>query len=283
MRFAVIGSRGLLGAELASFLGSRGHFVTGFDRKNIDIHAIVPEDLVPQLTGFDVVVNAAAFTRVDEAETEIYEANAVNAIAAGKLAQVSALVGARYLQISSDYVFKGDATKPYLTSETPDPQTEYGRSKALGELLVSESGADYSIIRTAWLYGAAGKCFPKSIANALERSGSARVVRDQHGQPTWTRDLAELILDCAHLDQMPKIVHGTSSGEATWFEFACEVAKSLGLDSDDVVVPVSSAEYPTAAVRPKWSVLDNSSQALKPIGNWRERWHVAAAEVLASR
>lgn len=283
MRFAVIGSRGLLGTELTSFLGASGHFVAGFDRTNIDIHALVPEDLAPQLSGFDVVVNAAAYTSVDAAETEIYEANAVNAIAAGKLSQVSALVGARYLQISTDYVFKGDATKPYLTSETPDPQTEYGRSKALGELLVSESGADYSIIRTAWLYGVAGKCFPKTIANALERNGSARVVSDQHGQPTWTRDLAELILDCAQLEEMPRIVHGTSSGEATWFEFAREVAKSLGLDPEVVVVPVSSVEYPTAAVRPKWSVLDNSSEVLKPIGNWRERWHVAAAEVLANR
>ena len=207
----------------------------------------------------------------------------MNAIAAGKLAQVSALVGARYLQISTDYVFKGDATKPYLTSDTPDPQTEYGRSKALGELLVSESGAEYSIIRTAWLYGAAGKCFPKTIANALERNGSARVVSDQHGQPTWTKDLAELILACAQLKEMPRIVHGTSSGEATWFEFAGEVAKTLGLDSDEVIEPVSSAEYPTAAVRPKWSVLDNSSEVLRPIGNWRERWHMAAAEVLSSR
>jgi dTDP-4-dehydrorhamnose reductase len=283
VRFAVIGSRGLLGTELTSFLGSRGHFVAGFDRTNIDIHALVPEDLAPQLIGFDVIVNAAAYTSVDAAETEIYQANAVNAIAAGKLAQVSAMVGARYLQISTDYVFKGDATKPYLTSETPDPQTEYGRSKALGELLVSESGAEYSIIRTAWLFGAAGKCFPKSIANALERRGSARVVRDQHGQPTWTRDLAELILDCAQLEEMPQIVHGTSSGEATWFEFAREVANSLGLDPNEVVEPVSSAEYPTAAVRPKWSVLDNSSDLLKPIGDWRERWRVAAAEVLASR
>lgn len=283
MRFAVIGSRGLLGTELTSFLGDRGHFVAGFDRTNIDIHALVPEDLAPRLSGFDVVVNAAAYTSVDAAETEIYEANAVNAIAAGKLAQVSALVGARYLQISTDYVFKGDATKPYLTSDTPDPQTEYGRSKALGELLVSESGAEHSIIRTAWLYGAAGKCFPKTIANALERNGSARVVSDQHGQPTWTKDLAELILACAQLNEMPRIVHGTSSGEATWFEFAGEVAKTLGLDSDEVIEPVSSAEYPTAAVRPKWSVLDNSSEVLRPIGNWRERWHMAAAEVLSSR
>jgi dTDP-4-dehydrorhamnose reductase len=283
VRFAVIGSRGLLGAELVRFLNESGREVVGFDRSNIDIHVLAPEELVEKLDGFDVVVNAAAFTRVDDAETEIFEVNAVNAIAAGKLAQASALVGARFIQMSTDYVFNGVSSKPYLTSDTTDPQTEYGRSKALGELLVSESGADYAIIRTAWLYGSTGKCFPKTIANVLERNGSARVVADQHGQPTWTRDLARLIVACAELSEMPRILHGTSSGVATWSEFAGEVAKSLGLDPVEVVVPVSSAEYATVAVRPKWSVLDNSSVLLKPIGDWRERWRIAADEVLANR
>lgn len=282
MRFAVVGCRGLLGAELVQFLSENGHEVVGFDRSNMDIHVFVAEELVGRLSGFDVVVNAAAFTRVDDAETEIFEANAVNAIAAGKLAQASALVGARFIQVSTDYVFNGLSNTPYLTSDTPDPQTEYGRSKALGELLVSESGADYLIIRTAWLYGSAGNCFPKTIANVLERDGSARVVADQHGQPTWTRDLARLILAVAELSEMPRIVHGVASGVATWAEFAGEVAQALGRDPDDVVVPVSSTEYPTPAVRPKWSVLDNSSDLLMPIGDWRERWRVAADEVLAS-
>jgi dTDP-4-dehydrorhamnose reductase len=193
------------------------------------------------------------------------------------------LTGARFVQISTDYVFNGVSSTPYLTSDAPDPQTEYGRSKALGELLVSESGADYAIIRTAWLYGPTGKCFPQTIANVLERNGSARVVDDQHGQPTWTRDLAQLIVACAELSVMPRIVHGTSSGLATWSEFAGEVAQSLGLDPAEVIVPVSSTEYESAAVRPKWSVLDNSSVLVKPIGDWRERWRIAADEVLASR
>jgi dTDP-4-dehydrorhamnose reductase len=264
------------------FLDESGREVVGFDRSSVDIHVLTPEELVEKLVGFDIVVNAAAFTRVDDAETEIFEANAVNAIAAGNLAQAAALTGARFIQVSTDYVFNGASSAPYLTSDTTDPQTEYGRSKALGELLVSESGVDYAIIRTAWLYGSNGKCFPKTIANVLERNGSARVVDDQHGQPTWTRDLAKLILAVADLSEMPRIVHGVSSGVATWAEFAGEVARSLGLDPDDVVVPVSSAEYATVAVRPKWSVLDNSSVLLKPIGDWRERWRIAADEVLAS-
>ena len=276
----MIGCRGLLGSELIDYLLDRGQEVAGFDRPSLDITS---DGIQTKLAGFDVVLNAAAFTDVDAAETESFEANAVNAVAAGKLAQASELVGAKFIQISTDYVFRGDGETPYSTCQKVDPQTEYGRSKALGELLVSESGADYSIIRTAWLYGSGGKCFPKTIANAVEKKGKVQVVSDQHGQPTWTRDLSELILACAQLDVMPRIVHGVSSGAATWAEFAGEVARSMGLDPVAIVEPVSSAEYPTAAVRPKWSVLDNSSDLLKPIGDWRERWRVAAGEVLASR
>ena len=276
----MIGCRGLLGSELIDYLLDRGQEVAGFDRLSLDITS---DGIQTKLAGFDVVLNAAAFTDVDAAETESFEANAVNAVAAGKLAQASELVGAKFIQISTDYVFRGDGETPYSTCQKVDPQTEYGRSKALGELLVSESGADYSIIRTAWLYGSGGKCFPKTIANAVEKHGKVQVVSDQHGQPTWTRDLSELILACAELDVMPRIVHGVSSGAATWAEFAGEVARSMGLDPVAVVEPVSSAEYPTAAVRPKWSVLDNSSDLLKPIGDWRERWRVAAGGVLASR
>jgi dTDP-4-dehydrorhamnose reductase len=280
LRIAVIGCRGLLGSELIDYLLDRGQEVAGFDRPSLDITS---DGIQTKLAGFDVVLNAAAFTDVDAAETESFEANAVNAVAAGKLAQASELVGAKFIQISTDYVFRGDGETPYSTCQKVDPQTEYGRSKALGELLVSESGADYSIIRTAWLYGSGGKCFPKTIANAVEKHGKVQVVSDQHGQPTWTRDLSELILACAELDVMPRIVHGVSSGAATWAEFAGEVARSMGLDPVAIVEPVSSAEYPTAVVRPKWSVLDNSSDLLKPIGDWRERWRVAAGEVLASR
>jgi dTDP-4-dehydrorhamnose reductase len=279
----VIGCGGLLGTELTGVLVEKGHESVGFDRSNFDLSTLKTIDLTKQLEGFDVVVNAAAFTDVDSAETKALEAIQINAISAGKLARAASVLGARFLQISTDYVFKGASTRPYLISDQTDPQTQYGRSKAMGELLVSESGADYSIIRTAWLYGAGGECFPKTIANAIERNGFARVVNDQHGQPTWTRDLGELILACAELDSTPQIVHGVSSGIATWAEFAEEVASFLGLDPDEVVESVSSAEYATAAVRPKWSILDNSSDLLKPIGDWRERWRVAAAEVLASR
>jgi dTDP-4-dehydrorhamnose reductase len=149
--------------------------------------------------------------------------------------------------------------------------------------MVAESGADYSILRTAWLYGKHGKCFPKTMANLLEANGSVRVVADQIGQPTWSRDLAESVMKVASLNQMPRVVHAVSSSQGSWADFAIEVANSLGMNGAEVVEGITTAEYPTPAMRPAWSVLDNSSDLIIPIGNWRERWRIAAPEVLAAR
>jgi dTDP-4-dehydrorhamnose reductase len=282
MIFAVIGNKGMFGSEFVALLQDRGLPVAGFNRSNLDIENSSTEDLGIVFRDFDVIVNAVAYTAVDKAELEMYEANTVNAIYAGKLAQAAALAGVKFMHISTDYVFDGAGSRPYRAADQVDPQNEYGRSKALGEKLVAESGADYTIFRTAWLYGKFGKCFPKSIASILENKDSARVVDDQVGQPTWTRDLAEQVLAFANLENAPKIVHAVSSGQGSWADFAREVAKSLGLESASIV-GISTIEYPTPAKRPAWSVLDNSSDLVEPIGDWRERWLVAADEILGSR
>lgn len=282
MKFAIIGDKGMFGSELTALVRYRGLSVTGFNRSNLDIENSSMEELGILFSGFDVIVNAVAYTAVDKAEIEIYEANTVNAIYAGKLAQAAALAAVKFMQISTDYVFDGAGVRPYTVDAQVDPQNEYGRSKALGEKLVAESGADYTIFRTAWLYGKFGRCFPKIIASVLENSGSARVVDDQIGQPTWTRDLAEQVLAFASLENAPKVVHAVSSGKGSWADFAREVAKSMWLDSASIV-GISTIEYPTPARRPAWSVLDNSSDLVEPIGDWRERWLIAADEVLGSR
>jgi dTDP-4-dehydrorhamnose reductase len=235
--------------------------------------------LAGELGGFDAVVNAVAFTAVDRAEAEFYEANTVNGIYAGVLAQAAKIIGAKFIHISTDYVFNGESETPYKANDQIEPQTSYGKSKALGEQLVAESGADYSILRTAWLYGANGRCFPKVMAEMLKKNGSIKVVDDQIGQPTWTRDLAEKVLQVLHLDELPRIIHATASGKISWAGFAKEIALSIGLSADSVA-EISSAEFPTAAKRPSWSVLDNSSDVITPIGDWRERWRVAAPDVL---
>lgn len=268
----------MFGQELLAFLKQAGHVTTGFNRQTLDLDGSV-SSLAESLRGHDAVINAAAFTSVDGAELNVPEANKINGTYAGRLAQASKSAEVRFIHISSDYVFRGLSDEAYGLDHQIDPQSAYGKSKALGEKLVAESCADYSILRTAWLYGANGRCFPKVIAETLKGKGSARVINDQIGQPTWTRDLAEIVIQVLALDEMPKIVHAVSSGQATWAEFAKEVAKSIGL-TDDAVKEISTAEYPTSAKRPAWSVLDNSSDVVTPIGDWRERWHKAAPEVL---
>jgi dTDP-4-dehydrorhamnose reductase len=278
MRIAVIGSKGMFGSDLLRLLNSTGIECQGFDRQNLDFEQSA-DSIAEILHGFDAVINAVAFTAVDNAETEVYEANTVNGIYAGLLAQASKIAKSRFIHISTDYVFDGLSNLPYRVDAPINPQTEYGKSKALGEQLVAESGANYSILRTAWLYGANGRCFPTVMAELLRKNGSVSVVSDQIGQPTWTRDLAELVLQVLSLEEMPRIVHATASGKTSWAGFAKEIAETIGLSANSVQ-EISSAHFPRPAKRPAWSVLDNSSEVLTPIGDWRERWQEAAPEVL---
>ena len=278
MRWAVIGSTGLFGQELSAFLKHRGEDAHGLSRTNLKL-SDESQKIAEQLMGFDVWVNCVGYTQVDDAESDVYESNLVNGIYAGALAQAAEIAGARFIHVSTDYVFDGQSSSPYKVTDSINPQTAYGKSKALGEQLVAESGADYSILRTAWLFGANRRCFPKLMADLLKKYGTIRVVNDQFGQPTWTRDLAEMVLQVVELENVPRIVHAVSSGKGTWADFAKEVAFSMGL-SADAIEEISSAEFPTAAKRPAWSVLDNSSDVLTPIGDWRERWSEAAPEVL---
>jgi dTDP-4-dehydrorhamnose reductase len=273
MRFAVIGDRGMFGKEMKDFLLSNNQDVTGYNRDSINLDDS-SELLAQVLDGFSVIINAVAYTAVDKAESEPNLANLINGEYAGKLADVSKKVGAALMQISTDYVFDGNSERPYSTEDAVNPQSVYGRSKLLGENLVAHSGANYTIFRTAWLYGKHGRCFPKVMFEKAARREPLRVVDDQYGQPTWTKDLAEQVLSFSCLPNSPNIVHAVSSGRSSWYEFAKEV---LG---DYSVEPVSSAEFVTAASRPKFSVLANKSSLVTPIGDWRDRWSVAKREVL---
>jgi dTDP-4-dehydrorhamnose reductase len=273
MGFAVVGDRGMFGAEMVEFLNSQHKQVNGFNRDSMDLDSSV-DQLSTQLDGFEVIINAVAYTAVDKAESEFGLANLVNGEYAGKLAQAAKSVGAKFMHVSTDYVFDGSATSPYPTNAPTDPQSAYGSSKLLGENLIAESGANYTIFRTAWLYGRHGRCFPKVMFEKTSKKEQLRVVNDQYGQPTWTKDLAQQVLAFADIVDAPEIVHAVSSGKTTWFEFAQEIVGDYPID------PVSSSEFVTAAKRPSYSVLDNSSDLLEPIGDWRERWQVAKTDVL---
>jgi dTDP-4-dehydrorhamnose reductase len=273
MRFAVIGNRGMLGSEMMLVLADRGYEVLGLNRETLNLDDSI-DSIAPALEGFDAVVNAVAYTAVDKAESQSELANLVNGDYAGKLAQASKLVGAKFLHLSTDYVFDGNSEIPYATDAIPNPQGAYGRSKLLGEKLVEDSEANYTIFRTAWLYGAHGRCFPKVMHEKVLQGDPLRVVDDQFGQPTWTRDLAEQILSYAQLENAPAIVHSVSSGRASWFDFATEVVGEYPIEA------VSSGEFVTAAKRPKYSVLDNSSNLVVPIADWKDRWLAAKDDAL---
>jgi dTDP-4-dehydrorhamnose reductase len=274
----------MLGSDLEQELRRSGHKVIGLNRSNLDL-TISPSELAGQISSqgqFDVLVNCVAYTAVDKAESEPDQAMLVNGEYAGKLALVAKDLDARFVQVSTDYVFNGTSNSPYQPKDSTNPQSAYGRSKLAGEIAVQESGAHYQIFRTAWLYGANGPCFPKTVQRVLGQAGSIKIVADQIGQPTWTLDLAKLMIAHSKLDQAarPRIVHGTASGEASWFEFAQEIGKSLGYDPEKVVQPITTAEYPTPAKRPSYSVLDNQNETGLFIGDWRERWQEAAGLVL---
>ena len=285
MLWGVIGNTGMLGSDLEQELLGSGHQAIGFNRSNLDLSKS-PSELAQEISAegkFDVLVNCVAYTAVDQAESEPDQTMLINDEYAGKLALVSKELGARFVHISTDYVFDGNSDAPYQAEHNTNPQSAYGRSKLAGEVAVQESGADYQIFRTAWLYGGNGPCFPKTVQRVLGQAGSMKVVADQIGQPTWTLDLAKLIIAHSELDQAarPRIVHGTASGQASWFDFASEIATSLGYDPQKVVQPISTVDYPTPAKRPAYSVLDNQNETGLVIGNWRERWQEAAGLVLA--
>lgn len=282
MRWLVVGSAGMLGTDLLDVVAGHGYEVVGSDRDEIDI--TVPEGLIDHLTGRDVVVNCAAWTAVDDAERCEPQAFTLNAVGAGLLASAAAAVGARMVQISTDYVFDGAATTPYPEDGPMLPRSAYGRTKAAGEWAVRALAPDHLVVRTAWLYGAHGGNFPKTIAAAGAARGALQVVDDQVGQPTWTRDLADLIVRLVEAGAPAGTYHGTSSGQVSWWGFAREVVAAAGLDPQIVAASRTDAAA-RPAPRPAYSVLGHDALrriGVEPIGDWAERWQAAADQVLAS-
>jgi dTDP-4-dehydrorhamnose reductase len=271
----------MLGTDVLRTLDVRGIAHTAVDRGDLDLF---DEDAVSDaVAASDVVVNCAAWTAVDDAEGHEDEAHQVNAVAPGILARAAARHGRRIVQVSTDYVFDGTATSPYDEDAPADPRSAYGRTKAAGEAAVREAAPGrHLVVRTAWLYGANGSCFPSTIARLARERGAVDVVEDQFGQPTWTVDVAELIVRLVLADAPAGTWHATSSGETTWFEFARRVVESAGL-SGDVVSPTDSATFAGVAPRPAYSVLGHDklhAHGIEPIGPWEQQWLRAASEVL---
>ncbi|MBW0011439.1 MAG: dTDP-4-dehydrorhamnose reductase, partial [Pseudonocardiales bacterium] len=233
-----------------------------------------------------VVVNAAAYTAVDAAEGEgAARAHAVNAQGPANLAQACAAHRAHLVQVSTDYVFAGRRAGPRRVDDPTGPATVYGRTKLAGERAVlssvSSSGASAHVVRTAWLYGAHGGNFVRTMAALARGRETVRVVDDQHGNPTWTHDLAEgLVALALAADRVPVgVLHCANAAATTWFELARAVFTEVGADPDRVV-PCRTAEFPRPAPRPANSVLDTTGWAgagLPELRHWRHALHAAAA------
>jgi dTDP-4-dehydrorhamnose reductase len=272
-RWLISGAGGMLGSDLVAALGADA---VGLDRGALDITDLAAVQAAVADHRPDVVVNCAAWTKVDDAESAVDAALAVNGIGPANLAAVCAQFGARLVQVSTDYVF--DGTGCSAEDDKPNPMNAYGRTKLAGERAVLDTLPDGAyVVRTAWTYGARGRSFVKTMLGLSHGDKPVTVVNDQHGQPTWTADVARQIVELVSSDAAPGIYHATSSGSATWFELAREVFTLAGADASRVR-PVSSAEYPRAAPRAAWSVLGHDAwkrAGLASIGDWRDRLRTA--------
>lgn len=253
-RYLIAGAGGMLGHDLRAALADRD--VRALTRAELDItDAAAVADTVRDV---DVVINAAAYTAVDAAEEHEDDAYAINAAGAANLARAAAGIGARFVQVSTDYVFRGDATEPYPEDAPLDPLGAYGRTKAAGERLVREAHPGAHIVRTAWLYGEHGASFPRTMLRLASERDTVSVVTDQVGQPTWTGDLAAAIVALLDADAPAGVYHGTNAGRASWFDFARAVFSLAGLDPERVL-PTDSATFARPAPRPSYSVLSHAA------------------------
>jgi len=233
-----------------------------------------------------VIINAAAYTAVDKAEAEPDAARRINALGPGHLAAAAREYGARLIHISTDFVFDGAASVPYRPESATNPLSVYGRSKREGELSILATLPERStIVRTAWVYAASGANFLRTMLRLMRTNGAARVVADQVGTPTAARSLAEVLWQIAGNDEIRGIHHWTDAGVASWYDFAVAIAEEgaeRGLVQPGVTVtPIATAEYPTPARRPSYSVLDKRTLAaygLSPV-HWRKRLRGVLKEI----
>jgi dTDP-4-dehydrorhamnose reductase len=280
MSWLITGGSGQLGIAVSQELDKLGIAFDALSSKDLDItQSSAVSEAIEKLSP-TVIINCAAWTDVDGAESREVEALRVNSDGPENLAAASKLCNSKLIHVSTDYVFSGESQTPWQVADEINPQSAYGRTKAQGESRVLASYPENSfVVRTAWLYSPWGKNFAKTMTKLAQKGdGEVRVVNDQVGQPTSASDLAKQLVELGLSTSPAGIYHGTNSGQATWLEFAQEIFKLSGADVGRVV-PVSSSEYPRPAKRPSYSVLSHDAWAttsVKPMHDWR----VALAEAM---
>ena len=262
MKILLTGRNGQLGWELARTLAPLGE-LAAYNRATLDLAK--PDQIAAAVRSVkpDIIVNAAGYTAVDEAESDPDAAFAVNAIAPGLLAETAKRVGALLIHYSTDYVFDGAKEMPYVEEDRPNPLNVYGRSKLAGEQAIGDVGGQYLILRTSWVYAARGRNFLLTMRRLLKEKDELRVVSDQIGAPTSAGALADATAELlrqrnpAALASAHGTYHFTAAGHTSWHGFAVEIARLEGTPREIRIVPIPSNEYPLPARRPKNSQLSN--------------------------
>lgn len=272
----ITGCNGQLGRSINYLLKDKGVEIINTDVDNLNICDWEQVRSMVMEKKPDTIINCAAHTAVDKCETDRENAYRINALGPKNLAKAAAMVDAEIVQVSTDYVFAGDADKPYVETDKPDPQSVYGLTKLEGERAVIEETDKYYIVRTAWLYGE-GNNFVRTMLRLAKDHDKITVVNDQFGSPTSSLELARMILHIIPTGEYG-IYHGTCEGITNWYEFACEIMKQSG--SSTQIVPVTTEEYgATVAKRPAYSVLDNKK--LNDMGDYRmKQWADALTEYM---
>lgn len=283
MKILLTGITGQLGQELQPILAPLGDLTRvgrdALDLANPEMIRQVMADVKP-----DIVVNASAYTAVDKSESEPDLAMAVNGTGVGILAEETQKLGARLIHVSTDYVFDGSQSHPYQETDPTNPLGVYGKSKLAGEQAIEQVGGDYIILRTAWVYGVGGTGnFVKTMLRLGSSRQELRVVTDQVGSPTWTKDLAEAIASMIQNAPESGIYHYTNSGVCSWYDFTIaifEEAKALGFPLQvQRVAPITTPEYPTPAKRPAYSVLSHGKISAV-MGTYPPHWRHALRNML---
>lgn len=270
MRILVTGVKGQLGYDVMNELAKRGHTGIGVDVEEMDITDAEKVEQVIKESEVEAVIHCAAYTAVDAAEDNAELCHKINAEGTENIAKVCKELDLKMIYISTDYVFNGEGTRPWDPDDEREPLNVYGQAKYEGELAVEKYLEKYYIVRIAWVFGVNGKNFIKTMLNLGKTHDHLTVVNDQTGSPTYTYDLARLLVDMIQTDKYGRY-HATNEGLCTWYEFACEIFKQAGMDVS--VAPVSSDEYPAKAKRPSNSRMDKSkltANGFQPLPTWQD-------------
>lgn len=285
MKVLITGASGQLGRELQSTKPDHIELIA-MTSAELDITDSKKVHSVINSHEPDVIINAAAYTPVDQAEEHSAAAYAVNAEGVKNILQVADAIHARLIHISTDFVFDGEKSSPYKTSDSKNPLSVYGKSKREGEDAVLNAQNGHVIIRTAWLYATAGQNFVNTILRLCQEKQALNIISDQVGTPTWTRTLADAIWKVIGDSKLQGIYHITDNGIASWYDFAvaiAEEARDLGLiENVPVIHPIKSDDYPQLAKRPSYSVLDKSSSC-KALDFYPMHWRESLIKMLREK